>query len=172
MEKPLVIIICILLSLIYGVFIFLPKYRDFNVLKAQISQKQMELNQREEYLSQLDFLSKELEKHKQSLSKIELALPLEPNLPPLFVFLQKACSENGLVFKKIDRFSTNFSKKAAEIKETEIEFETSGTFPSFLNFLLTLEKSARLIEVDSVSFALPKEGDVFSFKIKIKIHSY
>ena len=60
-----------------------------------------------------------------------------------------------------------------EIKETRINFLLVGSYPDFKNFLFILEKSARLIDVENISFALPKEKEgLFNFNITIKVYSY
>jgi len=42
---------------------------------------------------------------------------------------------------------------------------------SFKNFLYILEKSARMIDIESFSFTGPeKEKDIINFNIKIKAH--
>lgn len=151
--------------------VFLPQYREFRILKIQVLEKELELSRREEYLSQLSFLSNKLENHLPELAKIDSALPQEPNLPSVFEFLQETCSQNGLVFKEVGVFSTNIAKKLTNIKETTIEFQVSGTIESFMNFLKILEKSARLIEVSNVSFEQPEQGDIFLFNITIKVYS-
>jgi len=174
MPKFFIVLISLLCILIFGTFVVLPKYRDFRVSNAEVSGKQAELASQEEYISQLESLSKKLEQYPEELSKINLALSPDVNLPSLFEFLGKACSENGLVFKKVGSFSSDIFKEYEDekIKETRIEFEVSGTFDALLSFLSTLEKSARLIEVSHISFVSPKEGDVFSFKMQVKVYSY
>lgn len=174
MPKFLIVLISLLCILLFGTFVVLPKYRDFKALNIEVSERQAELASQEQYISQLESLSKKLEQYSEELSKINLALPLDANLPSLFEFLGNACSENGLVFKKVGSFSSDIFEEYedGEIKETRIEFEVSGTFDAFLGFLATLEKSARLIEVSQTSFVSPKEGDIFSFKMQIKVYSY
>jgi len=172
MSKPFLISMLLFLTLFFSIFLVIPKYSELQILRAKVSEKRAEFLQRKEYFSHLEQLSKELEKHQEALSKIDTALPEQPNLPSLLEFLQKACSENGLLLKSVGSFDNFNPKRGQKIKTVQFNFEVSGTFDDFMNFLSTLEKSARLIEVSSISFNLPKEGDIFSFKVKVRVHSF
>jgi len=171
MSKLFIISISLFCILMLGIFVILPKYQDLKILKVEVLEARTELSLREKYISQLESLSRKLQQYQQELLKIDCALPEDPNLPSLLEFLQKACSQNGLVLKEVGPF-TSSPLKEKEIQETELSFKVSGTFDDFSNFLSTLEKSARLIEVSSISFTLPEEGESFTFEMKIKVHSY
>jgi len=148
------------------------------MIQAQVLEKEIELANKEKYLAQLASLSQELEKYKEELSKIDFAIPEGAQLPSFFKFLEKSCSENGLVLKSIGRFTTitlrDEIKKDVNLKKTQIDVAVSGKFEDFIKFILILEKSARLIQVSNFSLGLPEEGvsDIFSFNIKMIIHSY
>jgi Tfp pilus assembly protein PilO len=87
--------------------------------------------------------------------------------------LQKAAPENGLLLNSIGSVSTKPSTSKPEIKETVIgPLKLSGSYPSLKNFLVALEKNSRIIEVENISFSVPKEGDLFDFGITIKVYSY
>ncbi|MBZ9571757.1 type 4a pilus biogenesis protein PilO [Patescibacteria group bacterium] len=185
MPRLITAIICLFLTLILGFFIIWPKYQDLRDLKLEIKTRETELNYREEYFSDLNKISEELKKYEAELSKINDALPDDPSLPSLLNFLEKASSQNGLVFKKLGSFSTVSLKKPtrtatpseqqplspSEIKETRLGFEVSGSYSALKNFLSTLEKSARLIEIETISFSF-EEGEIFSFALEIKTFSY
>ena len=60
----------------------------------------------------------------------------------------------------------------AKLKETQIKLQLVGSYPSLKSFLSDLEKSSRIIEVDSLSFATPEEIGPFTFDLVIKVYSY
>lgn len=172
MPKVFIISISLFCTLVFGNFVLSPRYQDFKILKAEISEKQAELSSKKEYFVRIESLSQELQEYTDELRKIEFALPADPNFAPFFEFLQKSCSENGLILKKINSFAVLIPKKGQEIKQNRVDFEVSGDFNSLLSFLVTLEKSARIIDIIKISFSTPIQNEAFSFKIIARIHSY
>lgn len=142
------------------------------MLQANLKDKRLELEIKEEYLAKLDKVKLELESHQEDFSKIELALPEDPSLPSLFNYLQKTSSESGLIFEKINPFSTSPSREVADLQETVFGIELVGSYPSLKNFILKIEKSARLIEVENISFSFKKEEDFSTFSLRIRVFSY
>jgi Tfp pilus assembly protein PilO len=172
MPRIFITIICFLITLLLGVGLILPKYQDFKAVQKNINQKSLEVKYKKEYFSQLQKTSEELKNYTDALDKIDSALPLSPNLPTLFEFLQKSSSENGLILKKIKMGSTTPLQGFQEVQETNVSLSLSGSYSAFKNFLTTLQKTSRLIEIVSINFSSPTKGDIFSFDLDIKVHSY
>lgn len=173
MNRPIAIAICLFITLVLVIVLVFPKYQDFKFLQKEISQKETELQYNKEYFLNLSNLSEELKKYSDNLSKIDFALPSGPSIPILFDFLQKTSSQNGLILKRIGEVTTIPFKEKITVKEYQLALSLSGSYSSFKSFLSSLEKSARLIEVESISFASPKsKEEPFSFSLKIKFHSY
>jgi len=185
MSKLFIASMSLFFILIFGGLEILPEYRELQSMKVKIIEKEEELSMREEYLVQLESLSQKLKQYEAGFKKINSALPADPDLPSLFRFLEKISIENGLVLKSVGPFAKveparakreekNKERKKieAKIEKTETEFKVSGTVDAFVNFLTSLEKSARLIEVSHISFKTPKEGDIFVFSVKVRVHSY
>ncbi len=183
MSRLTLIIICFFFILLISLFLIWPKYQELRALKVEVEEKETEFRYLEEYFSKLDQSSQELKKYEAQLSKIDFALPSDSSLTLLSLinFLQKASSQNGLVFKELNSFSIISPKPLAEtpglrtppfnIKEIYLDFEVAGSYSALKNFLNTLEKSAKLVEVEKISFSF-EEGEIFSFSLKIKTHSY
>ncbi len=171
MPKILTISICIFFILGLGVGLIWPKYQDFKSLELEVSQKKSELKSKKEYLASLESAFQELEKHKDNLSKIESALPSDQSLPSLFDFLQRTSAQSGLILVDIGPVTVS-SPKGTTLKESGFNLSLSGSYSSLKNFLPVLEKSARLIEVEKISFSSAKGEEPFSFNLLIKIHSY
>jgi len=185
MSQLTLIIICFFLILLIGFFLIWPKYQNLGALRLETEAKKTELQYLEEYFLRLDQLSQELKKYETQLSKIDFALPSDSSLALLSLmnFLQKASSQNGLVFKEFGSFSIILPKPPAEtpdlqepklpsdIQEIHLGFEVAGSYSALKNFLNTLEESAKLIEVEDISFSFGEE-ETFSFSLKIKTHSY
>lgn len=175
MSKLLIASISFLCILIFGNFALLPQYRTLKILKAEVAETQTELSFKEEYFADLRDLAEKLKKHSKELAKIDFALPSTSRLASFFEFLQKACSENGMILKGITSFTTSASEQDQRIEQSRVGFEASGTFDSLMSFLETLEKSARLVEVSNVSFTAPQEleqNGIMPFRLGIRIHSF
>ena len=172
MSRQITIAIFLLTALILGIFLVWPKYQDLQNLNSQIRQKQSELKSQGEYFLKLEEISQRLEDQKEILAKIDSALPGRPSLPALFDFLQKTSSQSGLVLKEIG-FGSQPILGQEMIKEIQIPLVLSGSYPAFKDFLKKIEKSARILEVNSVSFSsLSAKEKLFDFSLKIKTYSY
>lgn len=179
MPRPLAIIIGLILLLALGIAVIFPKYQNLNLLQLKVKEKEAELQSEKEYFSNLSEISEKLKKYEESLSKINSALAAEPRLPALFNFLQTAASQNGLVLKKIAPTLPSPLKEelveegwSLEIRETGINLAVAGSYSSFKNFLSTLEKTARMIELESISFSTVEEVGPINFNLRIKVYSY
>ncbi len=172
MPKILAIILSLIAVVGFAFLLLLPQYQKFKISKAQVLSKETELSLKEEYFSQLESVSQDLEKRQEEISKVESAFPSDFDIPFILEFLQSIASQAGMIFVNIDSFSEIKAKEEKNFKETQISFEVSGTYESLLDFLSRLERSAIIIELSSVSFATLEESDVFSFEIIIKIRSW
>jgi len=184
MPRLLTSIILLFLTLIFGLFLLWPQYQKLKDLQIEIRTTENQIENQENYISHLIELSEKLKKYQLEISRINQALPSKPDLPSLFHFLQKVSSQNGLVFKGLGDFSIILPRKPEEMalleempkifpefKEISLDFELSGSYSALKNFLSTLEKSARFILVEFLSFSIEKE-EIPSFELKIKTFSY
>ena len=173
MNRAIIIAISLIITLVLGATLIRPKYQELNFLKLEIVQKQVELQKTKDYFANLYNISEELKKYQEPLSKIDSVLPPDVSLPSLLDYLEKIGSQNNLALKEIGSVATSISKERPAIQEHFLNLSLSGYYPSFKNFLSTLEKSARLIEIESISFSSPKEREnPFPFELGIKVYSY
>lgn len=180
MPRIFISFILLGISLVLGVIFFWPRYQELDNLRVQIENEKQEIQNQNEYYQELSLISKELDKHREELTKIDSALSLNPPLLSLLKYLQKIAPENGLILTGISSFLTKPIPERADIKEIQGSLKLSGSYSSLKNFLKTLEKSARLIEVDSISFSASqnKEGEtveiseIFNFSLSIRTKSY
>ena len=148
-----------------------PKYRDLDYLKKEIIIRESELQSQEEHSQKLSGILEEIEVRRDSISKIESALPEEPSLSELLNFLQKSASQSGLILEEVSPQVVGGGVKG-EIGDTLVNLVLKGTYPDFKSFLSLIENSARLIEANSISFEYSEEGDLLSFEMSIKVRSY
>ncbi len=169
MKRLNIIIICFLSTIVLGVFLLYPEYQNFVVFEKQIKTKENELQSKQEYLSNLSENSEQLKKYQEKLLVIDAALPSNFSLPSLFNLLQKIASQNGLIVKDMN---SSYVTNPEEIQEVRVDLKIVGLYSSFKNFISVLEKSARMIEIESFSFSTPQEGEIFDFILTMKTYSY
>jgi len=184
MSKLIFIFLGIVAIVAIGFFLILPKYQKFESLKVQIENSELDLRQTESFYDKLEKLSEDLEGYQDQLSKIDLALPDDSSFAAISLinFIGNASGANGLNLKKLKSFSITSPEPPAQapgapaqpqskVKDILVDFEVSGPYLALKNFINTLENSAKIIEIENLSFSVEKE-EVPSIDLKIKTFSY
>lgn len=192
MNRPLLIsIISLAITLAIGLVLTLPKYQEMRYAQKKVQAKETEIQNKQGYFSKINEASEKLKKYPKELAKIDFALPANVSLPFLYDFFQKISSQNGLVLENISggpasviqpkissgseiniQSEIGFQSEKA-VQEIKVNLSLAGSYSAFKNFLSSIEKSARMIEVESMSFSFPKEeGESLSFSLTVKTHSY
>ncbi len=175
------IILFTILLLIY--FLVYPEYQKFRKLQIDLGIKKAEYTAEFEYYAQISKIYHELKTHEEDLKIVDSALPSDPNLGKLIYFFQNQTEKNGLILKSI--FLTKSSASSTKNTKKELSFSLSfmGTYSSLENFISSLEKSARIVEITNISFGsggkLESSGqtqfqsvDNFSFSMQVKTNIY
>jgi Tfp pilus assembly protein PilO len=157
-------------SILLIFFLIFPNYQNLTFLKKEISEKEVEFSSQEKYFQDLQNIAQELKKHETDISKIDSALPTGLSLPELLNFIQMKASQSGLALKGVSP-ATIIPAGEKGLNEIRVNFILIGNYSDFKNFLSILEKSARLIEIENISFSSPEEGP-FTFNLTIKVYSY
>ena len=177
MKKPIIIAISLYISLALIIGLVLPRYRELRVVKKEIEEANAKIEKRDKYFSQLRELADQLKKYQEEISKIDSAIPSEMSVLNMFNFLSETSSQNGLLLKEVALEKSSSSKISSRLRENYITFNVVGSYPSFKNFLSLLEKSARIIQIENISFSSgsvsTKKGEAPTlFKVTIKVNSY
>ncbi len=194
MKRPIILISIVSAAVILlAFFVILPKYEELNSKSFQVEEKRFEFETLEDYFKDISFKDEELKKYESEMAKINSAIPDRPGIPSVFYFIQNTAEENGISLVSVNSSSSPIRKirkagaeelKESDIKENRFSVSVAGSYSSFKNFLSVLEKSARLIEVENISFSsfggmemgsemssLPSE-DIFFFDLQMKVYSY
>lgn len=167
MKKYFLTIVNFLLGFIIIVVLIVPKYQDFQGLRIELASKKTDLQNKLDYFANLKTLKEKLGKYEAELAKIDSSLPSDPSMPSLLDFLQKIASQEGLVLQKVGFGQTAIALESLPVMKKEVFFVADGLYPSFKKFVLDLEKSSRLIQVESLSFSFPEKKEVFSFDLVV-----
>jgi len=172
-NRPIIIAICLLFSLFLGVLLLRPEYQKLQNQNSIIYQKEQNLLGLKKYFSENALLKEELNKYQDEILKINQALPSEFFLPSLLHYLQKTASENGLILRSFSQPAFTIFKGKEDIKEIHLNLFLAGSYSTLKTFLTTLEKNARLIEIESISLSSSLEEEKpFGFNVGIKVYSY
>jgi len=169
--NPKTIIIFAVLALAGAVLFVLvrPKIGEIQALRGEFENKQSDaqtIEQRiqttKKAIAQFDSVSG------SDIGMVESALPDESDLPNLFILTHNLISSSGLIGEDI------------EIKEEDGGFGISvalhGSYGSFKQFLLEVEKSLRIFDVESIVFSsvgTKSPGmDILTFKVRMKTWLY
>ncbi len=147
-----------------------PKYQELMLWQSQIKEKEKEIQFRGNYLDELAEASNALKQYERQLAIIDSALPEEPSLPTLFDFIQKTGAQSGLVIQNLGVTSPK-SENEKGLEEISISVGTSGSYEAIKEFLVILEKSARIFDITSFSVRVG-EGTIFSLSLTAKTYSY
>lgn len=180
MKRVFTIPILFFLGFLFFIYFILPSYSDFRSLKKEISEKEIKVQEQQVYLSKLQEISESLEKEAESLEKIDFALPTEVSFASLLNFFQEKVSESGLILKSLAQTKTSVSEpeekketpSRPKPKETYFSLNIGGTLPSFENFLKVIEKSSRIIEVESIFLKKETREEMIEFNLSLKVYSH
>ena len=160
-----------LIVIAIAVLVLWPMYQGLEIVRSDIERERTEVQVKKEYVLKLDEIKAQLDDRQAEVSRIQTALPASPAVPSLFNYLQRTSSEYGLVLTEISPFAVSSSKTFTDLKETAFSIKVSGPYPSLKNFISTLEKSARLIEVENMTLS-PTQDESFNFNLSLKVFSY
>jgi len=175
-DRPIAIALIIFTIILLVFFLVWPEYKTLGELQTSLGRKIAEYNAQTGYYGEIEKTYLELQSRKDDIEKINEALPaaeLDPTFGKLIYYLQGVADDNGLVAKNIFLSETNSTVAgAASIKNISFSMDLLGEYSSLEGFLIALEKSARIFEVESVSFGASSGTLLNNYNVKIVTHSY
>lgn len=185
-NKPVITIILFIINLVL-IFLFVgPEYRELLDSRVILAQKQAEYISRSDYQKKIAEILGDIEARQNILKKVDSALPSDFYFGNTVYFLQAKAVESGLDVKSITFSETTQIKYQPilegradqEIKGINFILNLSGKYQGLKNFLFSLEKSARLFEIDNISFAssgrgnLQNQSEEYNFKLGVRMYTY
>lgn len=188
-NKPVTTIILLIVTLILAFLFVVPKYQESVNLQVILNEKQAEYDGESDYYTKIFGLLKNIKDRKDSLDKMNSALPSNVSFAPLIYFLQEKVTENGLTVKLItfsDIDPSAYGKvlpvDSDQIKNIVFAVDLSGSYQGLKKFLYSLEKSARLFQINNItvtSFQSLQSGSEpqiisqnYDFKLEVKTNAY
>ncbi len=190
-DRPIAIALILFIILLLVFFLVVPEYNKFKILQADLGEKRAEFNAEFDYYNAIANTYSQLQTRQDSLKKIDDALPIESNLGNLVYYLQNKALENGIIIRSLflsKPSAANAGEEMQNVKELSFSLSLLGSYSSLGNFIRSLEKSARLFEISSISFnsnsgqfssgsissakSQFQTPQLFSFSLELKTYSY
>lgn len=176
-----IFILSLIILILMIFFVGLPKYQKLVKLEKEIVAKQDYIRSYRDYVEKMGEQLRIFNSKEEIKKKIDLILPAEFDLPFLLNFLQEKATSNGLLLKTIGygmqkrvvQENSTLEGAIPQQKQHTIELTLIGTYEALKGFLQQVEKSARLIEVKSISMLPVKEkAEQLQFNVKVVTFSY
>ena len=197
-DRPIAIALILFAVLLLVFFLVLPEYKTFKSLREEFAEKKAEYDAKFDYYAAITKAYYDLQSREDGIKKIDSALPESPELGNIVYFLQKTAGENGIILKdlflsKSAPSNIQTTGDAKKIRDISFTLDLIGSYSSLERFASSLEKSARLFEVTSISFgtsinpaaeasgqsgsspkpqAQNKTQQTNSFSLQVRTHSY
>jgi Tfp pilus assembly protein PilO len=174
MKYPRFIILTSLFgAILVGLMFTWPKYQEYLKIAKNLENKQNFFQNQSRYYKEIEDTFRKLEEKKEIVDKIESALPKKLDSSSLLNYLHKTTRINGLLLQEIRISGAGSLKEIERIKKHKITLTLVGSYASFKNFLQELEQSARLFEIERISFLSPqKEEAIYNFELQLMVYSY
>jgi len=182
MKKVFIIPIILFLNFVFAVYFLFPRYSNYLNLRKQTAQLMAEVQKRENEALNAQQMADKLNSYKETVDKINAALPNGLSFASLLNFFGKSAKESGVILSSFnpDIAANNESAKQnkGNIKESYFNLSLKGLFPSFVSFVKLLENSSRMIEIENISLKRTKEfssskiGTFLNINLLIKVHYY
>ena len=152
-----------------GIFLTWPKYQDFQQLSFVLQEKEQELENRETYFADLAKIKADITNAAEPFSKVEAALPLDPQLPLLYDFLQTTASFSGMSVRGISS-SVQKQSQSLLMRTIPVTLELTGSFGAVKEFISRLNTATRLVVLQSLDIS--GGSDIGRFNITVQLHTY
>jgi len=151
-----------------------PIYQDLNILQNDVEITEQQLNNRENYFSQLKDSKQTLDTHQEEMAKIDEAIPPALALPALYDHFEALSFSSGVVLLSIGSATDPlYEDSDSSILRTAVTLDLLGSYEGLKGFLAQLNASPRFLNVDSLAFGAPEEEDEgIAFSITVNTYSY
>lgn len=169
-------------AVIAGFALFVvPTYNDISALRAQAADyNQVLANAKALQQQRNKLVTKYNSFDPANLAKLGIMLPPNPENVQLILELNAAASQYGMVLQNVKIDTTDTSNQATarpvagqnpDVGNLTITFSVSGPYNGFTNFIKTVERSLRTIDIKKISFtALDDKTQNYQYTVAIKTY--
>ena len=129
------------------------------------------MENKETYFRDLAKVKADLVELQGPLLKVEAALPLNPQLPLLYDFLQTSAAFSGMSVKNISASVEN-QTQALLMRIIPVTLELTGSWGALKEVRSRLETVSRMVRVQSLNISAGKEAGRFNVTLRLHAFSY
>ncbi|MFC1700673.1 type 4a pilus biogenesis protein PilO [Patescibacteria group bacterium] len=206
MKRNIIILTNFLLSFVLIFLFIIPKWNYCSLLANKVSGAQVELDRLNEWVNKIDELKKDYQNLESEARDVLLALPKEEDIPNLLVQFEAIALDNNLILESMSfgqiveqdksvagasiatgqvtrsssgsESSHGISQKIdSSLRELSVDISVGGTYDNFKNYLNSLSKNMRSMDVEYISLNnsnLNKSGekivDYYKFDLAIVVY--
>ncbi len=171
-NKPVSCAIIFILTIMLVFLFVLPQYQRSNALDAILFQKQVDYNSESAYYANIANLTSSVQSRQDALGKINSALPAPFSIAPLIYFFKKEGDASGLVVQSVVFSQIQPYAIGSQINTVDFKVNLLGNYQGLKNFLAALDDSARLFEVNSLTFTASGNGAAAIKQVKDQQQTY
>jgi len=180
-DKPIIIAFILFITVLLAYFLVFPAYQKFKELQTDLGIKQAEYDAQFEYYSAITQTYYDLKGYEEDIKKVDSALPSDPSFGRLVYYFQEQSTKNGLMLKSLFLAKASSSNSKNSEKDLAFSLTLLGNYSALENFLASLEKSAKLFEVTTISFGAGdisneemkfSTQNIFTYNLQINTHTY
>lgn len=163
-------------------------YPEVGILQDNIKTQETVIKDSKDTLKRLKELAAYITENKESINKFDLILPVDEEKANLLSNLDSLASANGLSTLKIAFEESNNSasgqqgaagaaSKNYDFDSRSIKMSMRGSYLSFKNFLVAIEKNLRVLDIVSVDFSAESsskeaEGERKTYSYNVGFKTY
>jgi Tfp pilus assembly protein PilO len=184
MRNPMLqAILIIMLVILFGWFVVLPKNSQVSSKKAQLAAVEQQVQNLEADLEIVNKLVAELETSNEEIKLVDEALPLSNRPTRIALLMEEYARSSGMVVAQIniDDLDENVAAGDKEVlakpydnsrslTTTTVNVSVGGSIDQFKNFLTLLETSGRIVDVES--FTVNSTEDAIRYDLKLLTYAY
>ena len=170
--KAIITTICLLGS--FGLLLFIwPEYQELRESMARAEVKEQDLENLTSYIDALNEMSARISSDYESdIEKMKDGIPDDHYIPSLFSELRRVSHSTGVRIERLGDFSQSEIEERAGLNEIEVSFTVQGGYSNFKNFILELEKNARIINLEAINIESTGSEDSRSLEYRVTILTY
>ena len=181
-KSPIIAFFALAALVVVILVLTLPAYQGMSQKKSDLKLEEERLEETKEINGKLKDLAEQYEAHRAEAEKIMMALPSKEEIPNLLVSMEAISAENGMLLQSLGFSiqSDNTGRLAAgeegqiappgqQFKKLGLDMSLNGSYSSLKNFLASVEKNLRIIDIESIDFGASEgEGasDIFEYSIQ------
>mgnify|MGYP001615080430 CR=1 FL=1 len=151
----------------------LPFYNGVSDLDAAIKEREEILKSRNTIITNIKDLNKEYQKRLPEIAKLSAIVPSKKSIADVLSAINDVSAKNGM-----ELFSSTIIGQKTSDGDTNpynllsLEMSLSGSYPGLTNFLRSLERNLRLVDISSVDTAATAVGNTSVLNFVIKGNAY